>query len=91
MIDSARDALHQRLVQREFDGLLGDAHTAGGIALGIGIDQQSAPLRHGERGGDVHGGGRFSHAAFLICDCYDMGHKSLLASRMFCDRLLQTN
>jgi hypothetical protein len=45
-----------------------DANAARGVALRVGVDEQRLPLRGRKRGGEVHGGRRFSDTAFLIGD-----------------------
>jgi hypothetical protein len=47
---------------------------AGEVALRIHIDEEDAPVSHGERGGKVDGGGGLSNPPFLICDSYDSRH-----------------
>ena len=50
-------------------GILGYAETAGGIALGVGVDDQDFEIVRCQRGGEVDGGCRFADATFLVCDC----------------------
>ena len=48
--------------------------------LGVGIEEESAPLGHRERRRDVDGGRGFAHATLLVRNRYDMGHIERLAS-----------
>ncbi len=50
------------------------AHSAGGIALGIQIHQQDLGTCEGKVGGQVDGGGGFADPAFLAGDGDDSGH-----------------
>ena len=43
-----------------------DSEAGGGVALGVEVDQKRAAAALGEARAEVDGGGRFSHAAFLI-------------------------
>ena len=45
-----------------------EAQVQRGVGLRIDIDQADALARGGQRGAEVHGGGRFADAAFLIDD-----------------------
>ena len=54
--------------------MLRDADATGGVALRIGVEEQSAPFGDGERGGEVDGRRGLSDAALLVGDSYNMGH-----------------
>ena len=41
------------------------------FACGSQVDEQGLPSPHGQRRGQVHGGGGLAHAAFLIRDGND--------------------
>ena len=58
------------------DSLAGYPAAAGGVALRIGIDEQRALLRHGERGGEVHSGGGLTDSTFLVGDSEDACQES---------------
>jgi len=49
------------------------AERAGRVRLRIEIKKQDAPTGGGEARGEIHGGGGFSHSAFLIRHGYDFG------------------
>ena len=51
--------------------IAGDPAAAGGVALGVGIDEQRALLCDGERGSEVHSGGRLTDSTFLVGDSED--------------------
>ena len=59
-------ALDEHVVGREIHVFLIDAHTAGGIALRIGIDQQDAFSLCAQGSGDIDSGGGFAHTALLV-------------------------
>ncbi len=46
--------------------ILGDAQAGSGIALGVRVDDEDLKVIGGKGGGQVDGGGRFSHSAFLV-------------------------
>ena len=48
-----------------------DSQTAGGVSLGIGIDQQDFDLARGKRGCEVDGGRGFPYAALLVGNSND--------------------
>jgi hypothetical protein len=50
------------------------AHAAGGIRLGVHVNDEDPASRQAEGMGQGGGGGRFADAAFLICHCKDAGH-----------------
>jgi hypothetical protein len=52
-----------------------NAESAGGISLGIKVDEEDSSACQGESYGQVDGGGCFSNAAFLVCDCQDVAHR----------------
>jgi len=47
---------------------------AGGIALGISVDEERALFSDGKRGGEVDGRRGLTDAALLIGDCENAGH-----------------
>ena len=49
------------------------AHATGGIGLRIEIEKQNTLTECGEAGGEIDGGGGFSHTTFLIGDGDDFG------------------
>ena len=55
-----------------------DAATHGGVALRIDVDEQHAAARRGERGREIHGGGRLADAALLVRDRDDALHGGIL-------------
>src|SRR4051812_39919037 len=69
-----RPAFHQRFIERKLDGLLGHTEPAGCISLRISIEEEGSSLRQGQRRREIDGGRGLTHAAFLICDRYDMCH-----------------
>ena len=56
-------------------GIAAKADAAGGVGLGIAIDQQSWRSQGGERCGEVDGGGGFPYPTFLIGDGDDATHR----------------
>ena len=52
----------------------GDAEAAGGVALGVDVDDERRPARLGESGGDVNGGGGLADPALLVGHGDDLGH-----------------
>ena len=56
--------------------IAGNPAAAGGVALRIGIDEQRALLRNGERSGEVHSGGGLTNSTFLIGDSEDACQES---------------
>ncbi len=61
---------------RAFDFFQTDA--AGRVGLRIEVEQQHALAERGEAGGEVDGGGGFSHATFLVGDGDDFGWHLLI-------------
>jgi hypothetical protein len=53
-----------------------EAEAAGGVALGVEVDEQGAAAARREAGGEVDGGGGFGHAPFLVGDRNDL-HRSV--------------
>ncbi len=53
-----------------------EADAAGGVGLRIEIKQQHALAERGETGGEIDGGGGFSHTTFLVGDGDDFGWHS---------------
>ena len=76
------------VVEGELELVLGDADAAGGVPLGVGIEEQRPPLGDGERGGEVDGGRGLADAALLVGDGDDMGHEWLLTCKMLVDKRL---
>ena len=66
----------ERLIERATGGIFGESEGAGGISLGIAIDDESALFGGGERGAEIDGGGGFAYSAFLICNSDDASHES---------------
>ena len=50
------------------------AHAAGGVGLGVAVDEEGGDAFEGEGGREVDGGGRFADSALLIDDSDDLGH-----------------
>ena len=48
-----------------------DAQAAGGVALGVAVDQQDAALQGAETGAEVDGGGGLADPALLVRDGED--------------------
>ena len=46
------------------------AHTAGGVGLGIQVNQQGGNFTGGQPGGQIYGGGGLADSAFLIGQGY---------------------
>ena len=67
------------VVEAGLVGILGDAEAAGGVALGVGIDDEDANVIGGERSGEIDGGRGFPDAAFLVGDCEDSAQAFRLA------------
>ncbi len=67
----------QHVVNGVLQGELVDAASHGGVALGIEVDQQDAPLGGDQRGCEVDTGGGLADPAFLIGDCEYLGHGHL--------------
>jgi hypothetical protein len=60
-----------------FDGVFFDPETGGGVALGVGVDEEDALIFEGKGSGEVDGGGGFADASFLIDDAED-GHRVVI-------------
>ena len=60
-------------------GVFGDAEAGGGVALGVGVDDQDAEVIGGQGGGQIDGGGGFSDAALLVGDGKDSAQAAILA------------
>jgi hypothetical protein len=56
------------LVESAASWVFGKAEGAGGVALGVAVDDQGALFGCGERGTEVDGGGGLTDATFLIGD-----------------------
>ena len=68
-------AIHHDFIDREAQPVALEAYAAGRVGLRVGIQQQRALLRGGERRGEVDGGSGLSDATFLIGDSDDAaGH-----------------
>ena len=51
------------------------ADRAGGVALGIEVDEEDALARLGEVGAEIDGGGRLAHSPLLIRENDDLPHR----------------
>jgi hypothetical protein len=71
-----RPALHERVVERELEIVLRDAKSAGGVALGVGVEQEGTSLGDGEGGRQVHRGRSLADATLLVGDGDDMSHEA---------------
>jgi hypothetical protein len=67
------------VIEAGFVWVLGDTETAGGIALGVGIDHQDAYVVDSQGGGEVDGGRGFADAALLVGNCEDSAQAFRLA------------
>src|SRR5205823_3491819 len=67
-----------RLVDGGPFAVAGDAQAAGGVALGVEIDEEDPLFLRGERGGEVYRGGRLAHPALLVHDRQHQRHRSAL-------------
>ena len=70
------DFAHDDLVGAGAVGVAEKAESAGGVGLGVAIDQQRAYALMSERGRQVDGGGGFADSALLVGDCDDARHSS---------------
>jgi hypothetical protein len=66
----------QRLIKSATSWIFGKSESAGGVSLGIAVDDQSTLFRSGERGAEVDRGGGFSNSTLLICDCDNASHET---------------
>ena len=57
------------------------AQGAGGIALGVEIDEERSGAALGGGDGQVDGRGRFAHPAFLIGHAQNPAHRAFLGSK----------
>ena len=57
------------VVEAGFVGIFGDAEAAGGVALGVGIDDQDPDVIGGQGGGEIDGGRGLPDSAFLVGNC----------------------
>ena len=69
-----RDLAHDDLVGAVAVGIAEEAETAGGVGLGVAIDQQRARAEGGERRRQVDGGRGLADSALLVGDCDDASH-----------------
>ena len=67
---------HEDLVGAGAVGIAEEAEAAGGVGLGVAVDQQSWGAMRGERGGEIDGGGRLADSALLVGDRNDSSHDS---------------
>ena len=58
--------MKQHLVGSRGPGIVIYAQGSGCVALRVDVDHEHVEPTEGERGGDVHGGGGLSDAAFLV-------------------------
>jgi hypothetical protein len=49
-----------------------DSEAAGGVPLGIGIDEENFDFADSEGGREIDGSGCFTHATFLVGDSYGL-------------------
>ena len=70
-----RDLAHDDLVGAGAVGIAEEAEPAGGVGLGIAVDQQRARAERGERGRQVDGGRGLADSALLVRDCDDASHR----------------
>ena len=75
MMSARRAAVDDGVVEREADLVAPDPDSTRGVPLRIGIDEQRALFRHGERRGQVHRRRRLADAALLIGNRDDSGHE----------------
>ena len=50
-----------------------EAEAAGGVGLGVAVDEEGGDAFEGEGGGEIDGGGGFADATFLVDDGDDAG------------------
>jgi hypothetical protein len=75
-LDDAGDGLvaEENVVDAGAGGFF-DAQAAGGVGLGIEVDQENLLAALGQAGGEIDGGGGLADAAFLVGDGDDgRGH-----------------
>src|SRR5690606_24960771 len=65
---------HQHIVDRRLQGRLVHTAAAGGVALGIEVDQQHLALGGDQRGGEVDAGGGLGDPALLVGDGKYLAH-----------------
>ena len=70
------EVAHQDLVGAGAVGIAQEAEAAGGVGLGIAVDEEGWSLVRGKRGGEVDGGGRLADATLLVGDRDDSSHIS---------------
>jgi hypothetical protein len=63
-----RAALAVQRAVKAAPGLFLHAHGAGGVGLGIEVDQQRVDFLFGQRRGQIDGGGGLADAALLVGD-----------------------
>lgn len=52
-----------------------DSEPAGGVSLWIGVDQEDFHFADRKRGGEIDGRGSFTHATFLVGNCYGFAQR----------------
>ena len=63
------------LIYAALHGARVDSVARSGVGLGVGVDYKHIFALHGQRSREVDCGGGFSHATFLVGDCYDFSHR----------------
>jgi hypothetical protein len=61
-------------VHRTSERLLGDSNAAGGVSLGIQINEKDAATEDAERSGYIDSRGGLPYSALLVCEGYDFSH-----------------
>ena len=70
------DVAHQDLVGVGAIGVAKESEAAGGVGLGVAVDEEGWGLVRRERRGEVDGGGRLADSALLVGDRDDSCHVS---------------
>ena len=68
----------QNIIDRAFEGILLEAHTAGGIGLRIHIYQACFSLCSRQTGAKINCRSRFADTTLLVYDCDDFAQATLL-------------
>ena len=77
-----RHASDQHLVHRHRQAALVHARAHGGVALRVQIDHQHALANFGQTSGQIHRGGGFTNATFLVGNTKYFGHAAPDSSRV---------
>ena len=67
--------MQQDVIDRAVEVAGVDAQAGRGVPLGVEVDHQHPVAELGERGAQVHGGGRLAHAPLLVGDGEDPGQR----------------